>query len=125
MKRLLPFAVLLAACTGPTYLPDGGRVRQVCQNTPLPIAVIAQDIMGVAISGADVTARNPTSGITQTGTTGGDGRTTQITEDLGNGQVEITALAGSLATKRPFIVQLTCGECDCTAVPSSALLTLE
>ena len=62
---------------------------------------------------------------TLTARTGGNGFAPPFSDDLGNGQIEITATAGSLATRQPFIIQLLCGECDCTAMPSSATLTLE
>jgi hypothetical protein len=126
MMRLLSVALLLAACGGSgNLLPDGGRQRVVCQNNPTSIAVKAQDIMGVPISDADVIAKNGSSGKIQTSRTGGNGFAAGITDDLGNGQIEISATAGSLATRQPFIIQLLCGDCDCTAMPASATLTLE
>lgn len=126
MTHSLPlFLLLAAACSGPAYLPDGGRPRQTCRDVPTALSVKAQDIMGQPISGAEVTAKNTTNGKIQTGTTGSDGRTSQLNDDLGNGQIEITAVAGALSTKQPFIVQLLCGECDCTAMPANTTLTLE
>lgn len=125
MKRLLPLLFAAAACSPAAYLPDGGRPRQVCQNTFSSIGVKAQDLMGVAIPNAEVIARNASTGVQQTGTTGGDGRTAAITDELGNGQIQITATAGSLKTRQPFIIELTCGECDCTAQPGNATLTLQ
>ena len=39
MKRLLPLLCAAAACSPAAYLPDGGRPRQVCQNTFSSIGV--------------------------------------------------------------------------------------
>lgn len=135
MKRLPPFvalaasvlftAGLLTGCTGPTYLPDGGRVRQTCQNVKTNIAVKVQDLKGEAIADATVTAKNQASGEEVVSVTGGDGRTNALTDDLGNGQIFITATAGALKTRQAFVIQITCGECDCSATPANAVLTLE
>src|SRR3954467_14212640 len=108
MMRFLPLVCLVLACSGPAYLPDGGKPRQICNSVPTAIPVKVQDAMGQPIAGADVTVRNASNGKVQTSTTGGDGRT-QFTDDIGNGQVEITATAGALNTKQPYIVQLLCG----------------
>jgi hypothetical protein len=126
MKPSLTALLLLAAACSPgAYLPDGGRPRQVCQNTFTPIAVRTVDLMGVPVPDAQVVARNTSNGKEQTAVTNGNGDTTGITDELGNGQVELTATAGALRTRQPVIVQLLCGECDCTAMPSSATLTLQ
>ena len=53
------------------------------------------------------------------------GITSPKREEWVNGQIELTATAGALATRRPFVIQVLCGECDCTAMPSTATLTLE
>ena len=125
MTRLLPVVLFLAACSGPGgLLPDGGRPRIVCQNNFTRFQVRAQDAMGVPISGANVTARNASSGLSEMSQTGGDG-TTFFSDDLGNGMIEVSAASGALATKQPFVVQILCGECDCTIMPSSVTLTLE
>ncbi|MBK7860132.1 MAG: hypothetical protein IPJ65_16260 [Archangiaceae bacterium] len=128
MVRLFVVSSLLfaAACNFPgAYLPDGGRTRQECSNGASVIAIKAQDLTGQPIGDAQVVAKNTTNGMEQVATTGGDGRTNQITDALGNGQVELTAKAGALSTRQPYIVQVLCGDCDCTVMPSSATLTLQ
>jgi hypothetical protein len=128
MKHILPvlgFVSLLAACSPPAYLPDGGRPRQTCQNNASIIGVKAQDLMGVPVAGATVTGRNTGTGKTQMGITDGSGMTNQITDDIGDGMIEITAVSGGYRTKQPFTVQVACGECDCTVMPGNATLTLE
>ena len=124
MKHIPLFVLVLAACSGPSVLPDGGRQRQTCMTTGTTISVLAQDLMGQPLPGATVSAKNTNNGKTASGNTGGDGRTNAVTDDLGDGHIEITAVSGALSTRQPFIVQLTCGECDCTAMPSNATLTL-
>ncbi len=130
MTRQLPvvaaLALSLAACGSTSLLPDGGRVRSAgCSSTRNAIGVYAYDEQNQPVSGADVTATNRTNGKVQTGRTGGDGRTTQITDDIGDGQIAFTATNGFVSTKQPFIVNVTCGECDCTATPSTATLLLQ
>jgi hypothetical protein len=123
MKLALPLT-LLCACGLPAYLPDGGRPRQVCTNTVTVIPVHAVDAQGMPVPDAAVVAHNTSNGKIVNATTNGGGDTTQLTEDIGTGQIEITATAGALKTAHPFIVQINCGDCDCTAVPSSAQLTM-
>ena len=126
MTRFLLLPLLLLACgSKDAYLPDGGRIRETCFNTGTTIPVTAVDAMGNPVGGANVTARNTTNGKVVTTTTGGNGATNGVTDDLGNGQLEITATNGTISTKQPFIVNVTCGECDCTATPGYATLKLE
>ena len=128
MKHLLKalgLVSLLAACSPPAYLPDGGRPRQTCVNSASLIAVRAQDASGLPVADATVTAKNTSTGKTVTGFTAGDGWTNAVTDDIGDGMIDITAVAGTLKTRRPFTVQVLCGECDCTVMPSTATLTLE
>ena len=124
MRRalLLP---LLFACGTPAYLPDGGRPRQVCESTLTVIPVHAVDAAGVPIDQATITATNRSSGMVQTGTTNGNGDTAAITDELGRGQIEITAEAGALKTKTGFLVDIACDSCDCTAMPGSATVVLQ
>lgn len=123
--RLLPLAFVVAACTAADLLPDGGRPRQTCNNSPTSIGVIVNDAMGMPVSGATVTARNTTNGKMQTGTTGSNGHATGFDDSIGDGQVEFTATNGTQSSRQPFIVRVVCGECDCTAMPSAATLTLQ
>jgi hypothetical protein len=125
MSRFLPAVALICGCLSPGYLPDGGRIRQQCSNGPTIIPVTVQDLMGQPVAGAQITAKNTTNGKVLSTSTNGGGVTNQVTDDLGDGQLEISATAGSLATKQPFIVQVACGECDCTAMPSTVTLTLQ
>ncbi len=126
MKRLLSVVVLVAACGGPA-LPVGesGRPRQVCQSNPTSVAVRVQDQLGAPIGDAEVIATNTSSGKVVTTRSGGNGFANGISDDLGNGSIDITASAGQIKTKRPFTVQVLCGECDCTVMPNNVTLTLE
>src|SRR4051794_17528772 len=124
MSRYFPAVMLMVACSSPGYLPDGGRPRQECHNGATVIPVKTQDALGQPIEGAQVTAKNTTNGMSQIGLTNGSGFTNQITDELGNGQVEISATNATLNTKQPYIVQVVCGECDCTAMPGTVTLTL-
>jgi hypothetical protein len=123
MRRAL-LVPLLFACGTPAYLPDGGRPRQVCESTLTVIPVHAVDSSGVPLDGATITAKNQSTGTMQTGTTNGNGDTAAITDELGRGQIEITAEAGALKTKAGFLVEIACDSCDCTAMPGSATVTL-
>lgn len=125
MTRLLPLAFVFSACTAASLLPDGGRPRQTCNNSPTTIGVIVQDAAGMPVSGANVTAKNTANGKTQTGTTGGDGHAGGFDDSIGDGMVEFTATNGTISTRQPFVVSVVCGECDCTAMPSAATLTLQ
>ncbi|MBL8957581.1 MAG: carboxypeptidase regulatory-like domain-containing protein [Myxococcaceae bacterium] len=133
MMRLVPVVAMLAVLVGaagcggsPVYeIGPSGRPRQVCQGAPTPITVQAVDDTGAAIGGAEVLVRNTSSGQELKAVTGGNGFAGGITDDIGNGHVDFTATAGALSTKRPFTVQVLCGECDCTVMPSSVKLTLE
>jgi hypothetical protein len=116
---------VLAGCGTPTYLPDGGRTQYGCTHSLTVIPVHAQDINGMPVGGATVTARNASTGAMQTGTTNGDGNTAAITDEIGRGQIEITATSGALATQKAFIVQIACGNCDCTAIPGAASVVLQ
>jgi hypothetical protein len=123
MRRVL-FVPLLFACGTPAYLPDGGRPRQVCESTLTVIPVHAVDAMGAPLGNATITATNQSTGAVQTGTTNGNGDTAAITDELGRGQIEITAEAGALKTKQGFLVEIACDSCDCTAMPGFATVTL-
>jgi hypothetical protein len=125
MRRgaLLVLAVL--GCGTQPYLPDGGRPRVVCTSSLTVIPVKTIDITGKPVDAATVTAVNQSSGKSQTGTTNGNGDTAAITDELGVGQVSITAQAGALATQMSFLVQIACDECDCTAIPASATVILQ
>ena len=123
--RLLPLAFVVAACSAPNLLPDGGRPRQTCNDSPTSIGVVVQDAMGNPISGAAVTAKNTSTGMTRTGTSGSSGHASGFDDTLGDGQIEFTATYDTLRTAQPFIIRVVCGECDCTAMPSTATLTLQ
>lgn len=125
MTRLLPLAFVFSACTAPSLLPDGGRPRQNCHNSPNPIGVIVQDAAGMPVAGADVTAKNTTNGQTRTGRSGSTGHAPGFDDTIGDGQIHFTATNGTLSTQQPFVVQVVCGECDCTSMPSAATLTLQ
>lgn len=126
MMRLISVALLVVACGG-SQLPTGasGRPRQVCQNNPTSIAVKVQDQLGAPVGDAEVIATNTASGMVVTTRTGGNGFAPGITDEIGNGWVDITATAGQIKSKRPFTVQVLCGECDCTVMPNNVTLTLE
>jgi len=129
MMRFLPVAMLgvVVACGG-AQLPTGasGRPRQVCQDAPTSIAVKVQDQLGAPVGDAEVIATNTGSGKAYTTRTGGNGFAAGITDvELGNGMIDLTASAGQIKTKRPFTVQILCGECDCTIMPNNVTLTLE
>jgi hypothetical protein len=116
---------VVAACTAADLLPDGGRPRQNCNDTPTAIGVVVNDAMGMPVSGATVTARNTANGMTQTSTTGGNGHASGFDDSIGDGQIEFTATNGTISSRQPFVVRVVCGECDCTAMPAAATLTLQ
>ena len=126
MMRFLPVAMLVVACGG-AQLPTGpsGRSRQVCQNTLTAVPVKVVDQLGAPVGDAEVIATNTASGKVVTTRTGGNGIAGDLTDEIGNGYVDITASAGQIKTKRPYTVQVLCGECDCTVMPNNVTLTLE
>jgi hypothetical protein len=123
--RTALWVVLLTGCGTSAYLPDGGRNQLGCSNSLTVIPVHTQDVNGMPVGGATVTARNTSTGAVQTGTTNGDGNTAAITDEIGRGQIEITAQSGALSTQSSFIVQIACGNCDCTAIPGAATVVLQ
>ncbi len=128
MARTVLYGVVftvLCACGRPATLPDGGRPRQVCENTFTVIPVKTIDLNGMPVSDATVLATNQSNGNTLRGTTNGSCDTAAFTEEIGNGQLEITATAGTLKTMMGFIVEVVCGECDCTAMPATATVILQ
>jgi len=116
--------MVLSGCSASLALPDGGRDRVNCSGGPSSIPVTAQDAMGMPLAGATVAALNTSNGQMQTSTTGGDGRTLGITDALGRARSSSRHLPRPQTT-RPFMVQIVCGECDCTVIPSNATLTLQ
>lgn len=119
----VPLAVLLAcggSGGGTTEDPD----RLGCspdQETWLPVQVI--DVNGDPVGGAEITAKNITTGKIVIATTNADGRTTALGQSLGSGTIQVSATFGS---KSSGVRQATfvCGECTCTFDPTSITLQL-
>lgn len=117
-------AVVLCACGETSLLPDGGRARLICQGSTTVISVKTVDLAGQPVPAAQVVATNQGNGKVVTGETNGAGISTALTDEIGSGQIEIKATAGALKSQS-FVVQVTCGECDCTVMPGSATLILQ
>jgi hypothetical protein len=112
---------LLAACDGGLRVitPRGDP----CTESLVTLRVEVVDAQGGAVSGAIVTATNTDTGRSITSTTGERGVTTAVNEDIGEGRVRLTALAGSKVSE-PAEVSWTCDECHCHPEPSSVQLQL-
>lgn len=126
ISRLLPLAALagLVACGQPSLTqPDGGRSRAQCTNEPASIVVKVEDSAGLPVEGATVTATNPGTGESITGTTNGQGTTQAVNQEIGPGTVHVRATLGSRQSDTRQ-VNWVCGECLCTADPSSLVLEL-
>ncbi|MFL5319900.1 MAG: carboxypeptidase-like regulatory domain-containing protein [Myxococcaceae bacterium] len=127
--RLLVLAavssIALFGCGGGTKLPDGGTTdRNVCTDGVPTMIVTVVDTSGKPVKGATVSARNVGSGKIVTGTTDDQGVTKAVTSDIGSGSIQLSATLGTQSSN----VQQTewqCGECSCTATPSSTTLTLQ
>ncbi len=117
-------ALALCSCNVvDTRLPDGGRARYNCTNSPNTFPVKVLDKAGLPAAGATVRAVNAADGRNDTLTTNGDGVAT-VSEILGPGTVKITAdLGGSLAPEAAFT--FTCGECDCACSPRELILHVQ
>lgn len=115
---------LLAAC-GPaaSQLPDGGRARNVCAPGSNSIAVKVVDPSGAPVQGATVTATSLASGKQLSATTSAEGTTNALTDEIGAGSVSVRASLGTRVSASQQ-VNWTCGECLCSAQPSSVVLTL-
>jgi hypothetical protein len=114
----------LFACGQPSLTqPDGGRARANCPNETTAIVVKVVDASDAPVEGATVTATNPTRGESITATTGGDGTTRGITEEIGPGTVNLRATLGARQSELRQ-VNWVCGECFCTAEPASVVLKL-
>jgi len=124
MRRGLALLCVMG-CGSPAYLPDGGRPLRGCTSSRAVIPVKTVDVNGMPVAGALVTARNQNSGEVQSGNTDGSGDTNAITEDLGSGQIEISAQANDLKSNESFLVQIACDSCQCTHIPGSATVILQ
>ena len=103
-----------------TRLPDGGRARFNCTNSPNVYPVKVLDQAGLPAAGATVRAVNATDGRSDTLTTDDRGVAT-VSEILGPGTVKITADVGGLSTQEG-VFTFTCGECDCACSPRELIL---
>lgn len=128
MTRVLFIAaalLLISACDPvPGYLADGGHNELGCFNSTNVFAVRVVDAVGNPVSGATVTGFNPSLNQTLTGTTDGAGVSYAVTEAIGAGDVQISAVLDTKHSKL-FATQWTCNHCDCIATPNSATLTLQ
>jgi hypothetical protein len=125
MRRCGVLVLSLLSCGKAAYLPDGGRPLRGCTSSRSVIPVKTVDVNGMPVMGALVTARNQNSGQLQTGNTNGSGDTNAITEELGAGQIEISAQANDLKSTMSFLVQIACDSCECTHIPGSATVILQ
>ena len=116
-------AVLFFSCGNVTYLPDGGRSRQVCAGAQGHVPVKVVDGMGAGIEGVDVTATHTGDGKTVSGKTDVNGATDIVTTDLGDGVVHVVATVGPKSSAAD--VTITCGECICSAYPTNVSLTIQ
>lgn len=112
---------LLAGCDGGLRVttPRGDP----CTDNLVTLRVEVVDAQGALVDGAVVTATNAGTGHSIIGTTSERGVTTAVNEDIGAGQVRLTAVAGS-KTSEPVEVKWTCDECHCTPETDSVQLRL-
>jgi hypothetical protein len=114
--------LFLSACGRETYLPDGGRNRQVCSDTQSKVPVKVIDGTGAAIEAVDITATHLGSGTVTSAKSDVNGNSDVVTDELGQGTIRVVAQLGS---KRDTAdVTITCGECLCSANPATVTLTL-
>ena len=116
-------AVLFLSCGNVTYLPDGGRSRQVCAGAQGHVPVKVVDSKAQPIEGADVTATHTGTGKTVSGKTDGNGATDIVNTELGDGVIHVVASVGSRTSAAD--VTITCGECICTGYPTNVSLTIQ
>lgn len=118
-------AIALLGCGGGTKLSDGGTTdRVVCTEAVPTLAVKVVDAQGNPVKGATLKAKNLGTGNTVTGTTNDQGVSKAVTKDIGSGTVQLSATSGTLASDVAQ-VDWVCGECNCTATPTSVTLTLQ
>jgi hypothetical protein len=115
--------LVLSACGNVTYLPDGGRARQVCAGARGSVPVKVVNSNGDAIEGVTVTATHSGTGTVTTGKTDVNGNTDIVNSDLGDGVIHVVANLPPKSAAQE--VNLTCGECICTAYPATVTLTLQ
>jgi hypothetical protein len=100
MRFALPFAaVLLMVSTGcpnyVPYLPDGGRARVNCNNSPLQVPVTVVNAMGEVVPDAVVSIEYTSYG--ESANLIADARGVVLVQDLhGPGIVKVVSTAGSL-----------------------------
>lgn len=106
-----------------TRLPDGGRARYNCTNSPNTFPVQVLDKAGAPAVGASVKVVNASDGRYDTLTTDDRG-VAKVSEDMGPGTVNITADVGGYTTT-PGVFTFTCGECDCACSPRELILQVQ
>jgi predicted small lipoprotein YifL len=112
----------LSACGRETYLPDGGRNRQVCSDTQGKVPVKVVDGTGTAIEAVDVTATHLGTGTVTSAKSDVNGNIDIVTDELGAGTIRVVAQVG--AKRDTADVTVACGECLCTANPATVTLTI-
>jgi hypothetical protein len=117
---LLLGLVPLASCDGGLRV---NRQGNPCTENLVTLRVEVVDAQGREVKDATVTATHVDSGRTITATTNDRGITTSVNEDIGEGTVRVSAIAGSKVTA-PAEVAWTCDECHCHPEPSTVRLQL-
>ncbi|AKJ05590.1 hypothetical protein [Archangium gephyra] len=99
------------------------RQGDPCTEKLITLRVEVVNAQGTPVEDALVTATHVVTGRTITGTTGDRGVTTAVNEDIGEGTVRLTAVAGSKVSA-PAEVAWTCDECHCHPEPTTVQLQL-
>lgn len=127
MTPRLPFLIvactLLLACGGTSVpRPDGG-VATCDPDVEAFIPITVVDAASEPVAGAEVTARNESTGKTITGTTNDRGQTTSVGSSIGSGTVTLRASKDTKVSD-PAQANFVCGECGCSFEPESITLRL-
>lgn len=121
---VLGSALLLLSACGSNGGRDAGSNLVTCTDGITSLSVTVRDDTGAPVKGATVSSQHVGTGTTVTSTTNDQGIATAVTSDQGSGSIRITATAGARVAQMQQ-VEWTCGECTCTAVPASVVLTVQ
>lgn len=120
---LVVSALVAFACGTMNLLPDGGRPRQVCSGTKGVVPVQVVNGQDQPIEAVDVTATHAGTGMVVSGKTNANGISDIVDAELGTGVIHVVAQLG--AKQVAADVSITCGECICSATPSTVTLKLQ
>ncbi|ATB27287.1 carboxypeptidase-like regulatory domain-containing protein [Melittangium boletus] len=118
---LVPLSlVLLSSCDGGLHVD---RPTDVCTAVLVTLRVQVVNAQGMPVPDATVSATHLETGNTITSVTGDEGITHAVNEELGAGQVRLTARAGSKSSDTAEVAW-SCDECHCSPDPESVQLRL-